>query len=97
MRGKTNCIMPSTKFVKSTALGSRVQALWWGKYGHRVLLLLYIYLRKTKCIAIMMIMKPLNQGVQFEVPKSEVQDLRQTGPKWLQRDNVLNLKTLIYI
>lgn len=97
MRGKTKCIMPSTKFVKSTALGSRVRALWWGKYGHRVLLLLYICLRKIKCIAIMMIMKPLNQGVQFEVPKSEVQDLRQTEQKWPQSDNVLYLKTPIYI
>lgn len=37
-----------------------------------------------------MIMKPLNQGVQFEVPKSEVQDRPQS-------DNVLNLKTPIYI
>lgn len=73
------------------------EPLWWGKYGHRVLLLLYIYLRKTKCIAIMMIMKPLNQGVQFEVPKSEVQDLRQTEQKWPQSDNVLYLKTPIYI
>lgn len=45
----------------------------------------------------MMIMKPLNQGVQFEVPKSEVQDLRQTEQKWPQSDNVLYLKTPIYI